>query len=77
VIFVDAPYEQRLQRVQASRGWGADELDRREESQLPLDEKRARADYVVENHGDLSTLADQVHSVLHEILRSHAEPGSA
>lgn len=76
VIFVDAPPELRLERVRAGRGWDEEELARREESQLPLDEKRARADYVIENHGDMASLAEQVHSVLHEILRRHAERDS-
>jgi dephospho-CoA kinase len=51
VVFVDAPYEQRLARVQASRGWTADELQRRELSQMPVADKRAAADFVVNNSG--------------------------
>lgn len=66
VIFVDAPREQRWQRVQASRGWDEAELARREESQLPLDVKRAAADYVVVNDGDLSTLSARVDRILRE-----------
>lgn len=49
VLFVDAPRESRLPRLAASRGWSADDLDVRERAQAPLDEKRRRADFVLEN----------------------------
>jgi len=53
VIFIDTPKSLRAARVQASRGWSADELARREASQWPLDRKRAAADFVVDNSADL------------------------
>ncbi len=53
VIFVDADRGTRLARVAEGRGWDEQELGKREDSQLPLDEKRARSDYVVSNNGDL------------------------
>jgi dephospho-CoA kinase len=70
VIFVDADRAVRLDRVARDRGWEASELARREESQLPLDVKRRRADYVVRNDGELSELEDQVRHALREILSS-------
>ena len=70
VIFVDAPPETRLQRVQASRGWNAAELAKRESSQLPLDAKRDRADHVLVNNGDLRALAAEVGRVLDQIIRA-------
>lgn len=54
IIFVDVPREQRLARV-LRRGWTEDEFNRREASQLPVEEKRCRADFIVNNSGDLST----------------------
>jgi len=51
VVFVDTPYEQRLARVQTGRGWTADELPRREQSQLSLADKMAVADCVIDNSG--------------------------
>jgi dephospho-CoA kinase len=56
VLFVDVPREQRLQRVQA-RGWTEAELDRREASQLPLDEKRRRSDVCIDNSAELAAAA--------------------
>ncbi|MHC5004807.1 MAG: dephospho-CoA kinase, partial [Planctomycetota bacterium] len=47
VIFVDADPAVRLRRVREGRGWDEAELTAREDSQMPLDAKRAKADYVV------------------------------
>ena len=55
LIFMDAPRELRVARV-AARGWTAEDLDRRERSQIALDEKRRRADAVLRNVGDLVAL---------------------
>ena len=49
VIFIDAPREQRLARVAEGRGWTESTLEARERAQLPLDQKRQRADEVVLN----------------------------
>ncbi len=68
VIFVDCAREIRLQRVMSGRGWDEAELDRRENAQLGLDVKRARADYVVENEGGLDRLDCRVGSLLRELL---------
>jgi dephospho-CoA kinase len=59
-----------MARVAASRGWNEAQLNLREQSQLPLDEKRRRADHMVENNGDLSELKAQVRRVLDQILAS-------
>lgn len=60
IVFVDCPFAERLRRVKASRGWDESELRRREKAQLPLEEKRRRADYLVVNTGELSDLRRQV-----------------
>ncbi len=70
VLFVDSSREERLARLQTTRGWDEEELSRREDSQLPLDVKRSRADYVIQNDGDLSDLAVQVRRVVSEIVES-------
>ncbi len=53
--------EQRLQlhRLQ-KKALGADEIQARIASQMPLDEKASRADFVVRNVGNLSELSRQV-----------------
>jgi dephospho-CoA kinase len=60
VAFVDTPYEQRLARVQSGRGWTADELARRERSQMSLENKRAAADVVIDNSGLIDESARQL-----------------
>ena len=59
VAYVDTPWEVRLARV-ASRGWTAEELQRREASQMPLDEKRRRSDVILDNSGPVDTAAKQL-----------------
>ncbi len=49
IIFIDAPRERRIARVAEGRGWTEADLDGRERAQLPLDQKRQRADEVVLN----------------------------
>ena len=64
VIFVDAPREIRLERVRRTRGWTEEELDRREKSQISLDEKRQRSDEVIVNDGGM----DRLESISRTIL---------
>jgi len=55
VLFIDTPLETRRQRA-AGRGWRPGELERREGRQWSTDRKRAAADHVVENSGNLASL---------------------
>jgi dephospho-CoA kinase len=75
IVFVDAPFEQRLARVRARSDWDEVELARREKSQLALDSKRALSDYVITNTAEakdadsaLADLREQVRRVLSQIL---------
>jgi dephospho-CoA kinase len=63
IWFVDAPLEQRTQRI-LSRGWTPEELTRREAAQLPLEEKRRRSHTVIQNDSDLATLDQRVERAL-------------
>ncbi len=68
VLFVETPRALRLDRLHVARGWSDAELARREDSQLPLDEKRRRSSDVVENHADAASLERAVAVVLGRIL---------
>ncbi|TVQ59641.1 MAG: dephospho-CoA kinase [Phycisphaerales bacterium] len=68
VVFVDSPREMRVERVRSSRGWEASELDRREKSQAPLEEKRRLADYVIQNDADESALRARTAAVFERIM---------
>ncbi len=74
VIFVDAPEEARRTRVAQERGWSEEELGRREAAQLPVEEKRARARFVVHNKGDLAQLEAETRRVFDAILEQAKRP---
>jgi dephospho-CoA kinase len=64
LVFVEAPRELRLRRVAGQRGWTEEETAARERAQLPLTEKAARADHVLDNSGSLDHLGRQVDDLL-------------
>lgn len=72
LVFVDAPVEDRLNRIRQQRDWTADELQRREASQLPLDEKRKAADFVVNNSGSLAESVRQLTEFVRSRLSSRS-----
>ena len=63
LLFLDTPRETRLDRC-LDRGWSEAQFDRREASQLPLAEKRARADVIIDNSGTPAQLAEEISQVL-------------
>jgi dephospho-CoA kinase len=63
VVFVATSAATRHARA-AGRGWPPGEIERREAAQAPLEHKRARAGFVVDNDGDLATMARGVAAVL-------------
>jgi len=76
LVVVDAPRETRVRRARASRGWSAEEFSAVDASQLAAEQKRRRADYVIENDDDLETLermAHEVWSVLVQSVRSRRD----
>ncbi len=66
VLVVTAPAALRYRRLRA-RGISEEEARRREAAQLPEAEKRRRADWVIENAGDLSELKAKVLRWLKEV----------
>jgi dephospho-CoA kinase len=77
LVYVDAPRALRQRRVAEQRGWTDGELDAREGAQLPLTEKAARADHVLENSASLEHLSGQVDELLRRWgLAPAAGPGA-
>jgi len=66
VLVVDAPWPVREARLLA-RGLDPEDARRREAAQLPPEEKRRRATWVIENQGDLAELAKKVRAWLKEV----------
>jgi dephospho-CoA kinase len=74
LIYIDAPRVVRLERVARQRGWTAKEVDAREQAQLPLTEKAARADHVLDNSASLEHLNRQVDDLLRRWGVARAAP---
>lgn len=64
VVVVSAPAEIQRQRVLARPGMTAEKFEAILARQVPDEEKRARADFVVDTSGDLSTTQAQVARIL-------------
>lgn len=69
LVFVHSNATVRAERARRTRGWAGSELERREAAQSPLEFKRARADVVIDNDGDLDQLNERVALALREIER--------
>jgi dephospho-CoA kinase len=64
IIFVDTPVEMRWHRVK-NRGWSETEWRQREAAQLSVDEKKCRADVILDNSGSIEHLRMQVEALVH------------
>ena len=64
VIVVSAPAEVQRTRVLGRSGMTEEKLDSILERQMPDEEKRARADFVIDTGGELSTTEAQVRDIL-------------
>lgn len=73
VMVVDAPLEQRIARVMTRSGLTREEVLTRDARQMPAEEKRRRADVVIENAGTLEELQAQVDAALVRLAVSGAE----
>jgi len=60
VLVVTASYNIRLRRIRESTNLSFEEIKGVMEAQLPQEEKIQRADFVIENEGDLGKLRDEV-----------------
>ncbi len=59
LVYVDVPRDLRLARA-LRRGWTSAEFEAREQAQLPVETKRARADLILENAGDMEETRKRV-----------------
>lgn len=68
VVYVDRDLQ--LQRLMTRDGLSASEAEARIAAQLPLDDKVARADYVIDNRGDEARTREQVVRIWQEFARA-------
>lgn len=64
-VWVDEAVQ--LERTMARDSCDADEARRRMAAQLPIDQKRALADYVIDNSGDPEATRAQVEALVHKL----------
>jgi dephospho-CoA kinase len=75
VVVVQAPLEVRLERLEL-RGVPRDDAQRRMAAQATDDERREVATHVIDNGGDLASLARQVDEVWDDLLTREPRPPS-
>jgi len=66
IVFVSAPAEARWERVKV-RGWTETEWKQREAAQFLVEEKKCRADVILDNSGDVEHLRLQVETLIRKI----------
>ncbi|AZA11327.1 dephospho-CoA kinase [Corynebacterium gerontici] len=67
VVVVDVPAGQRVRRLVDQRGLDAEDAKARIARQMGDEERRQRADYLIDNSGDLPALERQVEQVWEEL----------
>lgn len=72
-ILVIAPDELRLERVAKRDSLSADQVRARMHAQIDPEHARARATYVIENHGDFTSLREQTRSVYEQLSAQKTE----
>ena len=71
LVFIDTPEPIRRNRVLSSRNWTAEQFRQRQESQLPLEQKRRAADFVIENAGSLTAAAAELERAVDQVQQRH------
>ncbi|NIR43864.1 MAG: dephospho-CoA kinase, partial [Gemmatimonadetes bacterium] len=56
VLLIDAPLQLRIERLVRKRGLSTDEARAVAAAQMPAEEKRTRADLIIDNDSDIPTL---------------------
>lgn len=69
VVVVTAPEEVQVTRLMTDRGLSREEALARIHTQMPLSEKVKRADFVIENGGDLQETERKVREIFQVLLR--------
>jgi dephospho-CoA kinase len=70
VVLVSVPEALQLERATRRDGSAPADLQARIDAQLPLSEKRARADYVIDNRGTLEELRAAADAVLAQVCQA-------
>jgi dephospho-CoA kinase len=69
VILVYAPLEVQIERLMKRDGLSREECEKRIKAQMPIEEKKKLADYIIDNSSDISKTKRQVEEVYEKIYR--------
>jgi dephospho-CoA kinase len=69
VLLVDAPTDVRIERLVAKRGLSPEEARAVAAAQMPAEEKRSRADLIIDNDSDLTVLERRAWETWKEIQK--------
>lgn len=75
VIVIYAPLHLCLERIKKRDNLTEQEAARRTASQLPIEEKRAKADYVIDNTGTLEALLTEITKAYSWIMKEYEQDG--
>ncbi|MFO8011754.1 MAG: dephospho-CoA kinase [Phycisphaerae bacterium] len=64
MVYISVPAEVRHRRLREARGWSPSEIQRRDASQIPLKNKRRRADSTIDNSASPEHTREHVRRVL-------------
>ncbi len=74
IVLVWVPEATQIERAAARDGASREEIEARVRAQMPLDEKRAMADHVIDNSGTPEETRRQVDALWRELTRPRAAP---
>ncbi len=67
IILVYVTIAIQIERVVKRDGLSTEEVEKRLNAQIPIEEKRALSDYIIGNEGSINETRDQVRKVVHEL----------
>lgn len=70
VVYVDVPENIRFERIEATRDWSRSEWQSREARQISTEEKRNRADAVIDNSESVTQAVQQMKTCIEKFTKS-------
>jgi len=67
LVFVEAEEAARLDRARRERAWSAEQVRVRDAAQIPVEDKKRNADFVVGNNGTRKQLEESVRALMRQI----------
>lgn len=75
ILVVASEQDQQIQRLKKRMNWPEEMLQKVIAAQWPLEEKKVRADWVINNNGSLAEVEEQVTRLWEQLLQQYKEVG--